>query len=266
MKSVLLLAAALVACSRQPEPERPYYRGDAAYDPPPAAATPPEIPQATDPAVLAKLAPLAASASADGAAWSLSFTADEFVSTYEHYRKEFAAVQSPHDAKIAGLPEPEIVDFAPGEREKGARTRWTDSAGVQYGEGLPRDGSAVTEAWTRVYGFRDLSVGNTMITQNGVAAEKWRRILWQPNKKRWSYFTEEYERMIFAAMVNGELSKPRPDDKNSARFDCERLQPAVEKARAEGRPFTGYQGTMKAAIIRSYAQELKLLAAQSLIE
>lgn len=260
---LLACAVLLAACSKPDEPQAPS-RDDAAYYPAPVAPAAPAAPKGPDPAVLARLEPVAASANADGAAYGLAFTAADFVSSYEHRLKELAAPFDPHDAKPAGLPEPEIVPFSPGE--KGDRARWTESGGVRYGSSLPRDGSAVTEAWSRVYGFRDLSVTGMIITQSNVPADKWRRTLWQPNKKRWSYFTEDDERRILSAMVAGPLSAPKPDAKNSARFECERLQRAVDKARAEGREFEGYQRNMRGAIIRSFDSELKLLAANSLLE
>lgn len=101
--------------------------------------------------------------------------------------------------------------------------------------------------------------------ESGVPADKWRRAVWQPGKRRWAYYTEEEERAILAAEAAGPLSQENPDDRNSARFECERLQRAVDKARAAGREVEGYQRDMRGAVIRSYERAVRRLAAESLL-
>lgn len=264
MRRALVLAALLAGCSREAEPPA----APAAAPAPiavPAAAPAPAARDYPDPAAgLGRLEGILAEARALGAPYELAFELEDFAGKFEHHLKTLSRPLPPHAAGEAGLPEPEVVDFEPGEQ--GARARWGAPGAWSYGDYLPRDGSQVPQGWLRVYGSRGHVAGDVMILESGVPVSKWRRAVWQAGKGRWASFSEADERAVLSALAAGPYARLAPDHRRSAVFECQRLQKAVDKARAAGRDHAGYQRVMKSAVLRAFDDDVRLEAARYLLE
>lgn len=205
-----------------------------------------------------RLAAILAEMNAEGAVYEIGVTIEQLQSSAKNKLKDFEKGFSESEAKDLGLPAPERAPFSGDEKlNRGPRAKWLAGIKWVYGDYLPREGGEVTEAWLRIYGSRDLSSGDTIMIQTNVAKDLWVRQKWQPGKKRWSFYTEEEELAGMRNLLSTRYAYIDPADRNSARFEFERLQPAVEKARAAGRDPAGYQRTMRAALIRAFDKELE---------
>lgn len=223
----------------------------------PAARAPEEKPPET-PFPPERLEALLAEMNAEGAAYGIAVTMEQLQSSAKNKIKDFERGFSESDAKDLGLPAPERAPFSGDEKlNRGPRAKWLTGIKWSYGDYLPREGGEVAEAWLRIYGSRDLSSGNMIMIQTNVPQDLWLRYKWQPSKKRWSIYSEEDELAGMRNLLSTRYAYINPDNRNSARFEFKRLQPAVEKARAAGRDPSGYQGTMRAALIRAFEKEVE---------
>lgn len=263
---LLFCAALAAACSGEPgQPQSSSRRGAPVLEAPAPAPAPAPAEDFVFPAD--RLAAIQAELNALGAPYGAQVEMESLQSAAAHRLKSFLRGFNSSDAKAMALPEPEMIDFTEGEKaSRGPMAKWLEGGKWTYGDHLPRDGSAVSEAWTRVIGSRDLSTGYQIFIQTGVPQDKWRRRKWQPLRKRWSYFTEEEERAGINSLLAGRYAAADPDSRNSARFECERMQRAVEKAVAAGRDPSGYYGTMRQALVRAFDKDLEREALKYLAE
>ncbi|MBI5201732.1 MAG: hypothetical protein HY925_09125 [Elusimicrobia bacterium] len=255
--AALLLAA---ACSKKSEPT------PAPPVEPPAAPAAPAEAEVRDPNApfpgSDRLEPLLSRMQAEGAPYGVDLAIGHLKGRFEARAKEWSELSLP-DARSAGVAEPEIRDFDEQDKaRRGARFKWYAADGASYGDRLPEAGDGVTEAWARVYGFRDLSTGDTLMVVNNVAADKWRRMQWQPTRRRWSYFTEADDLAGRQALIAGRLSKPDGDRRLSAKFELERLAKPMREAESKGQNAEGYRNNMRRAILEAWDRELTLEAAR----
>jgi len=267
MKKLLFLSCAALAAACSGKPEQPAPRQPADYDAVAVAprAAEPAAPEFVFPA--GRLAAIQGEINAIGAPYGAQVEMDDLQKAAAHRLKTFLRGFSSADAGAMSLPAPETADFT--EEEKAARgplAKWLEGAKWTYGDHLPRDGGAVTEAWLRVIGSRDLSTGYQIFIQTGVPQDKWRRMRWQPGRKRWAYFTEEEERAGLASLLSSRYGAIDQDPHNSGRFECERMKRAVDKAVAAGRDPSGYYGTMRRGLIQAFDKDLEREALKYLIE
>lgn len=169
------------------------------------------------------------------------------------------------DAKAMRLPPPERMPFTEAEKAmRGPRARWRAGAAWEYGDHLPDHGA--TEGWARVIGSRDMSSGETLFILLEVPKDTWVRKRWQPGRRRWSYFTEEEERVGIQNLLASRYAVPDQAARNSARFACERLKKAADAALAAGRDPADFHANMRAAIIRAFDKDLEREALRYLAE
>lgn len=258
-----MLAAACTGKPEQPAAQRQKADYDAIVVPPREEA--PAAPAFVFPAH--RLAAIQAGMNAIGAPYGAQVEMESLQSAAEHRLKNFLGGFNPSDAKAMALPEPEMTDFTEEEKAaRGPRAKWQEGGKLVYGDFLPRDGSGVTEAWSRVIGSRDLSTSHTFFVQTGVPQDKWRRMRWQPARKRWAFFTEEEERAGLSNLLASRYGAIDQHSHNSGRFECERMKRAVDTAVAAGRDPSGYYGTMRRGLVQAFDKDLEREALRYLIE
>ncbi|MBI4346916.1 MAG: hypothetical protein HY553_08685 [Elusimicrobia bacterium] len=260
--AVLLLAA---ACSKKPEPEPP------APDDAPAAAV--GAPDASNPEPPADTtAPFAGAErvqgllvrmQGEGAPYGVEFELDDLRRKFQDAVKDWDSL-NPHQAKDAGIAEPELREFDDEDKAKrGPRFKWYDGGAAKYADRLPADGEGVVEAWGRVYGSSAYSAGPVLIMQSGIAADRWRRLHWQPTKRRWSHFTESDERAGRMTLIEKRLvPKAGPERKEALVRQLDRLARQLREARGKGSSAEPERRDIKNAIAYAYEPEIELEAAR----
>ena len=261
----LLLIALLAACSKKPEPKPAPPAEPSA--PAPAARESPQVydPNAPFPGS-ERLQGILAQMQAEGAPFGVEIAVGHLRGRFESKTEEWSAL-AVGDAKYAGVAEPEIRDFDENDQaHRGPRFKWSTGEGVKYGDRLPAEGDGVVEAWARVYGFRDMSGGGVIMTMNNVPADKWRRMQWQPTRKRWWYFNEAEDESGRRTLIETRLTKINPDWHRSTKFALERSTPYLREAESKGQDAQGIRDEMRKAILEGWSQEITLEAARWALE
>ncbi len=258
--AVALFFAALAGCSGEKagQPEKPEAAPEAQAVNAPETVPPSSTPAPEQPFPAERLKQALAEMNALGAPYGVQADIADLQSAAAAKLKNFKRGFRDYEYKDMRLPEPQVVDFTAEEKaHPGPRAKWLEGVAVRYGDALPQDGAGAAEAWLRVIGSRDLSTGDTIFIQGGVPKDKWRRMKWQPLNRRWSYFSEEEELAGMRNLFTTRYMLMNQSVRNSAKFECERMQKLVQKARAEGRDPSGYIANMRGALLRAFDKDLE---------